>query len=390
MTNKGKLSKIKIIIPLLFIILFLVGFNYIEKYKYINSPYVFDDVIADSKIYFKTTLHSLNEELYDGPTKGTWGEKAFGYKMALRDIYWRVEAYHLLGINDPSSPQEYLDRRDEALEYLKSIQIIEGNTGVWGLPADYNNPEFGSLIKKIEINNPEYFSNGFLYTLPGDDISNLYYDHGRTLTTFCKVYLDTKDDTLLPFIERGANWILDKPAVNNVNYNSAVIEGLSYAYKVTQKQAYLDKAIAMTIEKVISQANSNGSFGDSHNQEAWYHGFIVSGLVVLKMALPVEHNFNNLLDTHLSNALVYLEQVTDKGSHYDFQWPGINARVWSEVEDLSTSGKWPALNSNQLNAYANCLYQTMNGKINPKNETAFNQQKVLYHFVQIGNALANH
>jgi hypothetical protein len=332
----------------------------------------------------------LSEELYDGPANGTWGESAFGYKMALRDIYWRIEAYHLLGTHDPSSPQEYLERRDEALEYLKSIQIIEDNMGVWGVPADFNNPELGTLLQQIEAEHPEYFLNGFLYTLEGEHVSHLYFDHGRTLTTFCKVYLDTQDDTLLPFIERGANWILDKPAVDNVNYNSAVIEGLSYAYRVIQNQSYINKAIVMTEEKVISQANSNGSFGNAHNQQAWYHGFIVSGFVALKQAIPTEHVFNSKLDFHLNNALVYLENTTDQGSPYEFQWPGINARVWSEVEVLSTMGRWPALNSNQRDAYANCLYQTMQGEINPENETGFYRQKALYHFIQIGNALANH
>ncbi|MDA3851807.1 MAG: hypothetical protein PF447_11105 [Spirochaetaceae bacterium] len=58
--------------------------------------------------------------------------------MALRDIYWRVDAYHLLGTADTSSPEEYLQRRDEAIEYLKGIQIIEGDKGVWGVPADFN------------------------------------------------------------------------------------------------------------------------------------------------------------------------------------------------------------------------------------------------------------
>lgn len=368
----------------------IINCHSIGKTQISFPSYNFEDIITESKNYFYSTLHSLSEELYDGATNGTWGETAFGYKMALRDIYWRIEAYHLLGIADASSPQEYFERRDEALKYLKSIQIIEGDKGVWGVPADDNNPEFGTLLQQIEVENPEYFSNGFLYTLKGDDISHLYYDHGRTLTTFCKVFLDTQDDELLPFIERGANWILDKPAVNNVNYNSAVIEGLSFAYRVTQKQAYLDKAITMTRKKVISQANSNGSFGDPHNQEAWYHGFIVSGFVALKQALPANHSFNTTLDLHLSNALEYLENVTDQGSPYAFQWPAINARVWSEVEDLSYRGRWPILNSNQIDAYANCLYQTMYGEKNPADETRFRLQKILYHFIQIGNALANH
>lgn len=284
----------------------------------------------------------------------------------------------------------YVARRDEALEYLKRVQIIEGDQGVWGIPADANNPEFGSLIQDIKAVHPEYFENGFLYTLEGDDISHLYYDHGRTLTAFSKVYLDTHDEGLLPFIERGANWILDKPAVHNVNYNSAVIEGLSFAYRVTQTKDYLDKAVNMTQEAVISQSNDNGSFGNAHNQEAWYHGFIVSGLVALKQALPASHEFNPVLEFHLSNAITYLEESTDQGSPYAFQWPGINARVWSEIENLSAIGKWPALNSNQMDAYANCLYQTVHGEVNPNLETGFHRQKALYHFIQIGNALANH
>jgi hypothetical protein len=317
----------RVSIQLISILFILNGCSHTNNYH----PYNFDSVITESKDYFHSTLHTLSEELYDGPTSGTWG-----------------------------------------------------------VPADYNNPEFGSLLQLIEAQHPEYFSNGFLYTLQGDDISQLYYDHGRTLTAFCKVFLDTQNDELLPFIERGANWILDKPAVNNVNYNSAVVEGLSFAYGITQTQTYLDKAIAMTQDKIISQANPNGSFGDTHNQEPWYHGFIVSGLVALKQALPSDHDFNPLLDTHLSQALIYLENVTKQGSPYEFQWPGINARVWSELEDLSAAGRWPALTSNQIDAYANCLYQTVHGEINPENETGFYRQKALYHFIQIGNALANH
>lgn len=379
-----------LIIRLLLLIFLLNGFSYAEKDPDTYHSYNIDRVITESKHFFHSTLHALSEELYDGPANGTWGETAFGYKMALRDIYWRVEAYHLLGVNDKYSPQEYLKRRNEALAYLKRIQIIKGNTGIWGVPADYNNPEFGYLLRQIEAEHPDYFSNGFLFTLPDDDISQLYYDHGRTLTAFCKVFYDTQDNELLPFIARGANWILDKPAVKNVNYNSAVVEGLSFAYIATQTKAYLDKAIAMTKDKVISQANLNGSFGNAHNQEPWYHGFIVSGLVALKKALPSDHEFNTLLDIHLTNAIVYLEDVTKKGSPYEFQWPGINARVWSEIEGLFYTGRWPALNSNQMDAYANCLYQTVHGAINPENETGFYRQKALYHFMQIGNALANH
>jgi hypothetical protein len=372
---------------LLFVVWLISACN--KKSDYVQA-YIFDDVIDDSKTYFSTILHSLSEEIYDGAEKGTWGETAFGYKMALRDIYWRIEAYHSLGIADAFSPNEYLERRNEALNYLKRIQIVEGDKGVWGMPADFNNPEFGVLLRQIENEHPDYFSNGFLYTLEGEQVAELYYDHGRTLSVFCKVFIDTQQDELLPFIEKGANWILDKPVVKNVNYNAAVVEGLSFAYRATQITDYLDKAIAMTEEGVISQANINGSFGNVHNQEAWYHGFIVSGLLALKHALPEEHSFNNVLDSHLSNSLVYLEQVTDQGSPYEFQWPGINARVWSELEDLSASGKWPALNPKQIDAYANCLYQTMNGRVDPKKETDFNRQKVLYHFIQIGNAIANH
>lgn len=358
-----------------------------EDSQEFDPLYNFDSVLSESRDFFYTTLHGLSEQLYDGPANGTWGEKTFGYKMALRDIYWRVEAYHFLGTTDPSSPGEYLQRRDEALAYLKSIQRIQGDKGVWGVPADDNNPEFGSLIQQIAAEHPDYFSNGFLVFLPGDEISQLYYDHGRTLTAFCKVYLDTQDAELLPFIERGANWILDKPAVDNVNYNSAVIEGLAFAYQVTQIPSYLDKAIDMTKGKVISQSNSNGSFGDSHNQEAWYHGFIVSGFVALKEALPTDHSFHTVLDLHLGNALDYLETVTDPGSPYAFQWPGINARVWSEVEDLSATGRWPTLNAHQMDAYANCLHQTMHGEIRLEDEAGFRLQKTLYHFIQIGNAL---
>lgn len=351
-----------------------------------NESYKFGKIIDESRTYFADTLHSLSEDIYDNT--GTWGENEYGYKMALRDIYWRADAYHKMSRKASPLSELYKTRRDESISYLKSSMVVDGNVGVWGMPADVENPEFGELISELLVEYPDNFVNGYLYNFNSNDIANLYYDHGRVLTTFCKVYLDTTDLTLVPYIKKAANWLIDKPAVSNVNYNSAAIEGLCYAYLVTSESSYLEKAIEMTYQQVYSQANSNGSFGDSHNQEAWYHGFIVSGLVALKMAMPAEDSRNNDLDYHLTNALKYLEQVTNQGSQYSYQWVGINARVWAEVEELAMFGKWDHLNNSQKDCLANCLYLTMYGEIDVEAEKGFRQQKVLYYFFQTGSAIA--
>ena len=318
------------------------------------------------------TLHSISEGLYDG--NGSWGSE-FPYRMALRDSYWRADVYGELS----GKSNLYSARSLEVYLYLISIQAEAGH-GVFGFPADVNNPEFGNSINKVITACKECISNGWVVSLPGEDIAELYYDHGYALTSLVKGYLRTNDSSYLSAIIEAANWALDKPLHKNINYLSALSKGLSYAYEATGDVRYLNRAIYLHDQGIFPNLSvENGGALDSHNQQLEYHGFIVSGIVALKRVLPNDHEFHKRVDQFMVLSLSHMQQrnVIEDGS-YGVTWPGTNLLAWYELEQLRD------LTEEELVARNRCIELINSYREFIVSESGFRLQKSLYSNFFIG------
>lgn len=318
------------------------------------------------------TLHAISESLYKGD--GSWGNE-YSYQMALRDSYWRADVYGELSRKNDL----YSTRSQESHLYLMSVQA-QGGHGVFGFPADINNPEFGNSIAKVINKCPDCINNGWVVSLPGKDIAELYYDHGYALTSLAKGYLRTNDSSYLSTIVAAADWALDKPLHENINYLSALSKGLSYAYEAIGDSRYLNRAIYLHEEGIFPNLSvENGGALDGHNQQLEYHGFIVSGIVALKRILPNGHEFHDQVDKYMSLSLSHMQQrnVIEDGS-YGVTWPGINLLAWYELEKLRD------LTEEELVARNRCIDLINGYRGYIVRESGFRLQKSLYSNFFIG------
>ena len=274
------------------------------------------------------TFHTISEGMYNGD--GSWGS-GYPYRMALRDAYWRADVYSKL-----SEVASVYDARSlEAYAYLQSAQL-EGGSGVFGFPADTDNPEFGETVNRIVLECPECINGGWVISLPGSHIAELYYDHGYSLTSIAKGYIRTQDPSYVDSIVKAADWALDKPLHSNINYLSALSKGLSYAYKVTGDARYLNKAIYFHEQGIFPNLSSEtGGALDAHNQQLEYHGFIVSGIIALKLVIPNNHDFSLEVDKYLTSSVLHMQQrdAVEDGE-YGSTWPGTNLLAWHELENI--------------------------------------------------------
>ena len=318
-------------------------------------------------------LHHRSEQIYDG--HGIWGQARHGYRMALRDSYWRADVYGFLADANPI----YARRAGEAVDYLLKTQS-EGGSGVFGFPADVNNPEFGAKVRAVTEVCPACVHNGWIVALPGKDIAELYYDHGYALTTVARAYLRTKNHALLAPIVRAADWILDKPLTTNINYLSALGKGLSYAYRVTNDPRYLNKAIQLHRDGILPLLGNMGSAIDTHNAQLEYHGFIVSGMIAVRQSLPAGHIFIAELDPILALAVASMAKrgLAENGA-YGVTWPGTNLLAWHELSFLRL------LTGEEARARDRCL-ALIRSYMDPltAESSAFRFQKALYTYFSIG------
>jgi len=317
-------------------------------------------------------IHAISEDLYNG--NGTWG-RGFDYRMALRDSYWRADVYGEITDNNDI----YFERTKEVHAYLMLSQA-EGGSGVFGFPADINNPEFGEVVNRVLTECPECINNGWVVSLPGDDVAELYYDHGYALVSLVKGYLNTNDSYYLSSIMDAADWILNKPLHSNVNYLSALSKGLSYAYRATGDLRYLDRAIFLHEQGIFPNlSRETGGALDSHNQQLEYHGFIVSGIIALKSALPSQHDYHATVDRFLNLSISHMQQrnMLEDGS-YGVTWPGTNLLAWHELEKLRE------LTSDEKMARDRCIDFINSYKESIVNESDFRLQKSLYSNFFIG------
>lgn len=314
-------------------------------------------------------FHQRSEQIYDG--NGSWGRTTYGYRMALRDSYWRADVYGFLA----SKNLAYARRADESVEYLLRAQS-EGGTGVFGFPADVNNPEFGAKVHMVIKACPTCVRNGWVIALPKNDIAELYYDHGYALTAVARAYLRTGNQRLLVPIARAADWILDKPLTANINYVSALSNGLSYAYRATNDSRYLAKAIQLHRDGILPFLNNAGEAVDAHNKQLEYHGFIVSGMIALRQSLPTSHAFIAELDPILALAVARMATrgMTENGD-YGATWPGTNLLAWHELSSFRTLNGDEVRARDRTLALIRSYMNTVEGK-----GDGFRLQKALYSY----------
>lgn len=318
-------------------------------------------------------LHQRSEQIYDG--QGIWGQARHGYRMALRDSYWRADVYGFLADANPT----YARRADEAIDYLLKAQSA-GGSGVFGFPADINNPEFGAKVRTVIDACPACVHNGWITSLPGNDIAELYYDHGYALTAVARAYQRTGNRALLAPIALAADWILDKPLTTNINYLSALGKGLSYAYRATNNPRYLGKAIQLHRDGILPFLGNTGGAVDAHNAQLEYHGFIVSGMIALRQSLPTGHAFIAELDPILALAVAHMAKrgLAENGA-YGVTWPGTNLLAWHELSSLRLlTGEEVRARDRSL-----ALIRSYTDPIKAE-RNAFRLQKALYTYFAIG------
>jgi hypothetical protein len=353
-----------------------------------------DATIDDAETFYDWLHDNQMEPLYDGPAAGTWGETLFGYKLVLRDIYWKIDSYGRMGTTPNPRIATFSARSQEGVNYLKQVQDDGGN-GCWGIPDEPSMPEFGPAIQQVEALDAAdpsqyYIVNGWIVNLPAADISALYYDHGRSLTALCRHYLRTHDAALTGYITRGADWCLDKPGTDNVNYNSSIIEGLAYAYQVTGTTGYLDRAKYLTEHFVIPTRNADGSYYDSHNRMLRYHGFIISGLLALRNALPSGDPMIQTVDDHIRTSRKYLlSRLHDCSRLFDEDSIGICLRVYAEIADCADAGNGDPLTGHENEKIKFLIQKCIDAQSSISRESNnYYRQKALWHFCQIGVAIA--
>ncbi len=328
-------------------------------------------------------LHTMSENIYDG--RGTWGSNKYGYRMVLRDSYWRADVYGELNNRGIAGSALFAQREQDVISYLLKAQF-EGGTGVFPFPADVNNPEFGAAVRDL-INSQCHtcIVNGWAVRLPGQQIEHLYFDHGYALTTLSRYYINSNNNDVLPAIRAAANWILDKPIANNIHYNSALIKGLSYAYKATNDARYRDHARELHRYGVYSGfLNANGRLQayahDNDNAQLKFHGYIVSGMIALLSILDADDVYYAPLQSHLDISIEYMAtQGLVENSAYGLAWPASNLRAWYELNQFRSLTEAELNTALRIIDLIESYVDEIANESNP-----FNSQKALYNYFVIG------
>lgn len=328
------------------------------------------------------TIHQISESLYDA--SGTWGVKSFGYRMALRDSYWRADVYQALIHHSTQAYQVVFEERvEDVVQYLLSVQIPE--SGLFGFPADESNPEFGAKVQEVYNICQDCIQDGLIVRLPKSLLPELYYDHGYTLVTLSNHYQQHPNQVLYDAIEKGGQWLLDKPLSKNINYLSAASKGLAYAYKVTGNLLFLNQAKFFHKEGILPFQNEGGDWEDTHNAQLEYHGFIVSGLIALLANLPFTDPLYNEVNDSLERALAHMKKANlasnpqlSQNRYQEDTWPGTNLLAWHELSQLRN------LNPSELSALKKCMQIIETALTSVEEKNGFRLQKTLYSNIFVG------
>ncbi|MCF6325421.1 MAG: hypothetical protein L3J89_14070 [Gammaproteobacteria bacterium] len=335
----------------------------------------------DNEIF--NQLHAMSENIYDG--RGTWGSNQYGYRMPLRDSYWRADVYGELSNRKVTGSALFAQREQDVISYLVKAQL-EAGTGVFPFPADVNNPEFGAAVRDlISSRCRTCIVNGWVIRLPGQQIEHLYFDHGYALVTLSRYHINSNNNNVLAALRAAANWILDKPIANNIHYNSALIKGLSYAYKATNDARYREHARTLHRYGVYSGFLSvNGKLQayarDEYNAQLEFHGYIVSGMMALLSILDSDDAYYAPLQSHLDMSISYMAtQGLIENADDGEAWPGSNLRTWYGLNQFRS------LTEAELNAARRSieLIESYTNDIADESKP-FNRQKALYNYFVIG------
>jgi hypothetical protein len=310
-------------------------------------------------------------------------------------VYWPVEAYGRLARTAHPAATQFGVREEAGIAYLKRVQ---GANGCWGIPANPAMPEFGAAIQEVidmDGGSGTYVRDGWIVDLPVEKRSELYYDHGRSLTTLSRHYLRDAaahaDD--LPSIVAGADWAaaMGPSADHNVNYDASLVEGLSWAYRATGEGSYRDAALSLAESAIYPFRNADGSYGDAHNALLRYHGFTLGALEALAGSLDDGPDRATALD-HLATARAYLAaHLRAADPRFDLDAVGIDIRVYGELEDLIASGIIPALTTDEegrINFLRMECVESQDGLFADASLSAYARVKAQWHFCQLGVAVA--
>jgi hypothetical protein len=367
------------------------------------------EALAESA--FTSSFLSASESYYDSGDSGHWGHTNLEYRTPLRNSYFRADAYRALGSTAYTYAPTLLARAASVATWLKKAQdeVSASATakGLMFLPYEPTMPEFGAEMLADYSSDPSAVygyttAHTGWYVRPKNAgsmagyISSAFYDHGRALVSLCRAY-EAGDSSLLSYIEDAADWLRAQDSAartgpesgGNVNYIAAGVEGLARAYKATGTTSYLTTALDWASDFVLSEQNSDGSFGGSHDRMARYHGYIVSSLGQLLFSLPAAHPDAPAVAGAIADARTYLASISSQASPDGAEpdWAPICARAWAEIAILARRGLLPALTAEEIAALDNCILRTSQG-ITPLSYTGYNLLKAAYHVEQLAWVVA--
>ncbi|MBU0955925.1 MAG: hypothetical protein KKI09_10895 [Spirochaetes bacterium] len=364
-----------------------------------------------AEAYFTSSFLNASEPYYDASSPGHWGHDELEYRTPLRNSYFRADAYRALaGTSYPhASTLQFRANAVPSWFKLGQDEVAASPTakGLMFIPYEPTMPEFGaemladytadpSAVYGYTVDHSGWYVRPKTAGSMTDFISAAFYDHGRALVSLCRSR-DAGDSSVDDYIDDAADWLVAQDAATRtgdeaggyVNYYAAGVEGLARAYKTRGTAAYLNTALAWYKDFVLIQQNSDGSFGESHDRMARYHGYILSSLGQLLYSLPPAAPEIPALKAAISKARDYLRDLTSQsspdGSEYD--WTGICARTWAELHILASLGYLPDLTAAEIAALDNCLLRASQ-MVKPLEYTGYNRIKAAYHAEQVAWVVA--
>lgn len=375
--------KMKLILLVSCLVIF---FSRCSKESYESETVDFENSIQALSEYYNWIVVE-SKSYYDNGT-GHFGQEEFGYRNVLNECYLRFDGYQMMQNTNFEHSQWVKDVNLSFIEYYKIIADTIG-TGVWGFPADTNHPEFGDGFQhEINAGNSR---GGWIYELSGEigSKAGIYYVHGQVLSDISKTYLRYRDNTLLKYIEEGANWIIERNyRKGNVNYFAAALKGLSYAYEATKDEEIKVQALAY-LSAILETQNENGSFGGLHDQEAGYHGITLSCMAVARKYLP-ETELPANFDLALQKAKEYLMQLEDVSVE---DRAAFVVQAWYYLSCLADDGIIHEFTKSDWDRYSESINICIHKKqelIAYKSENNYYYQKGIQTFSLIGSTVSKY
>jgi hypothetical protein len=199
-----------------------------------------------------------------------------------------------MGSEKPTlSRDNYLDAAREAGDFLLWAQAQAGS-GVFPFPAssgNVNSAAFRSAARQLALAEKKglvnVIKNGWAIQDDGD--GGLQFDNAESGMAIFALYEATNDRKYLNAAVLSAEWAMQRPLVNNWNYNSFSVRLLARAYLVTGNKSFLDSAMQKAVLGVIpgqlTKGVNKGRWGDAHNARPTYHYIMMDSLTELINAM---------------------------------------------------------------------------------------------------------